>query len=245
MQNYNSSNITPSLKNKINKISSVSLSLPQGFMMTSHSGALDTKPNTLESIEVLLKNDSQCVEFDLTFRPDGTPCIIHKKNPAQNEGEELEPVLEAISNYDGCRVNLDVKNFSNLTVIDDLLKKYNLFERSFYTGVFEKQAEILKNSSELPFYINRFIPIYKKNSEKYMQWLSEKIIGLGALGINCQYGFVSDTMCNILHKNGLLVSAWTADKINVQCSLLAKGVDNITTRHPDMLDYCIKNWERF
>ncbi len=231
-------------KEKIKKYTSSVLSLPQGFTITCHSGAYGTPENSVESIETCVKNNAQIVEMDITFRPDGTPCVIHSSNPGMNEGEDFKKMLSAVAASDTCRMNLDLKNYSNLPEIDRILKEMNLFDRAFYTGVNLNVCNTVKENSGVPYYINTVIPPKKRRSVSYIESLCREYKERGALGINCHYSNLNKTVCDIFHKNGLLVSAWTADSKLSQTMLLSLGVDNITTRKPADLKELIDNWKK-
>lgn len=229
----------------LNKISKNPLELPEGFTITCHAGALNTVNNSVESVEKLVAYGAQVVEIDVSFRPDGSPCVIHKESPSQNEGAELDDILRAVSVSDTCKINIDLKSINNLPAVDKLVEKYNLSERAFFTGVGVDWCETVKNNSSLPYFLNGSAIPDKPGTEKNAEALCAKIKECGAIGLNCQYSNVSETLCKTLHKNGLLLSAWTADNRIIQCRLLAVGVDNITTKRPDVLSLCIKNWGRF
>ncbi|MBQ6265797.1 MAG: glycerophosphodiester phosphodiesterase [Clostridia bacterium] len=233
------------LNKLLNRISASPLNLPEDFTITCHSGALNTEDNSLDSIIKLVEYGAQTVEIDVSFRPDGSPCAIHKNEPSQNEGAPLEDIFKAVAQSDTCKMNLDLKSFVNLPVIDELVEKYNLTGRAFYTGVGAEWCETVRNNSTLPYYLNASVVTDKLNPEKSAEKLCKKIKDCGAIGLNCQYNNVTSALCKALHKNNLLLSAWTADKKIIQCRLLAIGVDNITTKRPDSLDYCIVNWGRF
>ena len=229
----------------LNKISRNPLSLPEGFTVTCHAGALKTENNTVASIEKLIEYGAQVVEIDVSFRPDGTVCVIHKDEPSQNEGAEFDAVLNAVAKSDKCKINLDLKSIKNLPAVDKSIEKYNLSGRAFFTGVGENWCKTVSENSSLPYYLNDCAKIDNSNPEKNAEMLCRKIIDCGAIGLNCHYSGVSETLCRALHKNGLLLSVWTADKKIIQCKLLAAGVDNITTKRPDVLEYCIKHWGGF
>ena len=233
------------LNKLLNLISASPLNLPEGFTVTCHSGALDTEDNSLQSVEKLVSYGAQIVEIDVSFRPDGTPCAIHKNEPSQNEGGNLEDIFKAVAVSDTCKMNLDLKSVKNLPAVDELVEKYNLTGRAFFTGVGVDWCETVRNNSKLPYYLNSSVVNDRLNPEKSAEKICEKIKECGALGLNCHFTDASETLCRTLHKNNLLLSAWTANKKLVQCRLLAMGVDNITTRRPDLLDFCIRNWGRF
>lgn len=214
-------------------------SLPEGFTVTYHSGALKTTDNTPESVIIALEHGAKVVEVDVTFWPDGTPCVIHAANPKFGAGVELSKILAEVAKSPDCQMNLDLKSRSNLPEVDRLVKEYGLFERVFYTGVFEDWVPDVRANSEIPYFLNYKTEKDRRNDPAYAQELADKIKSLGAIGLNTHYENATDCVTRVLHKNGLLISAWTANSISQQCRLLAMGVDNITTKRPLRLMRCI------
>ena len=53
------------------------LSLPDGFLITAHTGCLGTKLNSLDSLRAALESGANAVEFDIRFQSDGTPVLSH------------------------------------------------------------------------------------------------------------------------------------------------------------------------
>ena len=222
------------------KALSASEQLPDGFTLTYHAGALNTKPNTVESIEAALGHGAEVVEFDVTFRPDGTPVIIHAAAPAENEGVLLDEALAAVARDNKCKINLDIKSTANLPQVDILVKKHGLFERVFYTGVFRDWVETVKANSEIPYYLNHKVSAEESENTELLQNLAEEIISLGAIGLNSNYRYASATATDVMHKNGLLVSYWTVNGTKTAAKVIGYRPDNITTKKPHLLKNLIK-----
>ena len=217
-----------------------SVELPKDFTVTCHAGALFTSPNTLRSVCAALEWGAQIVEFDVSFRPDGTPVIIHNSKPAENEGVLLSDALALVATSDICKINLDIKSTANLSAVDKLVRQYNLFDRVFYTGVFEDWVETVRNTSEIPYYLNYNISEEEAENGDALQAVADKTISLGDVGINSNHRHANDMFVEVAHKNGLLVSLWTANKIEDMCRVLKLKPDNITTKNPAILN-CIIN----
>lgn len=209
--------------------------LPDCFTVTFHAGALNTKPNTLESIRAALDYGAKVVEFDVTFRPDGTAVIIHSDAPKATEGVLLDEALAVVADSKECKINLDIKSTANLPMVDELVKKYGLFERVFYTGVFEDWVETVKNTSSIPYYLNHKLTKEESYDEVLLQKLADKIISLGAIGLNSNFKNASAAATRVMHQNGLLVSLWTANKASDMARVIACLPDNITTKKPHIL----------
>lgn len=222
-------------KNKIDVLAQ----LPENFTITCHAGALFTSPNTLESISAALEWGAKVVEFDVSFRPDGTPVIIHDSNPAMNKGVLLSDALSVVAANDSCQINLDIKSTANLPAVDKLVREYNLFDRVFYTGVFADWVEKVKSTSEIPYYLNHKVSKEESESAEALQAVADKAKSLGAIGINSNHKYANDLFVKIAHENGLLISLWTANKIKDMCRVLKLKPDNITTKKPAVLDFII------
>ncbi|HEY9371251.1 glycerophosphodiester phosphodiesterase [Streptomyces sp.] len=53
--------------------------------------------------------------------------------------------------------------------------------------------------------------------------------------LNYRFGLVSRALADRVHRDGLLLSVWTADTRRTMRRLIANGVDSITTNRPDAL----------
>ena len=103
--------------------------------ITAHSGAFDTPDNSIEFVKKVLEEDCEIFEIDVTFRPDGTPVIIHSGSPKADEGILLRDVLALVAGHPSIRMNLDLKSVKNLPAVDELLENYGLTERAFFTAM--------------------------------------------------------------------------------------------------------------
>lgn len=210
-------------------------SLPEGFTVTYHAGAMHTKPNTVNSVKAAINADAQIVEFDVSFRPDGTPVIIHNSEPKGNQGVFLENALEVVAVHPSCKINLDIKSTKNLGAVDELVRMYGLWDRVFYTGVFEDWVETVKNNSEIPYFLNHKITAEEASDKAVAQSVADLAINLGAIGINSHFENASKLFSVIMHENDLLVSLWTVNKPADMTKVLAFAPDNVTTKRPQLL----------
>lgn len=219
------------------------LALPQGFTVTAHAGCLDTEPNTMDSLKAALGSGAQVVEVDIRFRPDGTPVIAHDKVKENSGGVLLGEVFAEVAKADGVQMNLDLKETKNLAQVQALAKEAGLLERVFFTGVDSKKVEkVKKDAPEIPYYLNAYPNALKTHSEEYWQKIADEVKEAGAVGLNCHYFYGSQQLVDVMHKNGLKVSVWTADKKSTMVRQISFGVDNITTREPIQLRRTIKDW---
>ncbi len=209
--------------------------LPEGFTVTYHAGAMHTPANSIYSVRAAIEDGAEIVEFDVSFRPDGTPVIIHNAEPGNSQGEFLENALEVVAEHPTCRINLDIKSTKNLPAVDELVKLYGLTERVFYTGVFEDWVETVKNNSFIPYYLNYNVSPQEADDEPALQAIADKVKNYGAVGINSNFTNATKAFVECMHKNGLLVSLWTVNKPSDMPRVLEMQPDNITTKMPHLL----------
>lgn len=214
------------------------MSIEKNFTITGHTGCMGTKPNSLESINAAVKNSAGIVEFDLNFDTHGEPVLSHD---APTGGEvTLDAAFKKVSEYDTLLANVDVKSTAFLEKVVPLAEKHGIADRIFYTGIFEKDVEAVKEKSPgVTYYLN--INVRRLQSKKYLLSLVEKIKGCGAVGINFNYRKANKRLFDIFRHNGLLISVWTVDDAAAMRKMLALSPDNITTRNPDKLNKIINS----
>lgn len=214
--------------------------LPLEFTITHHAGAFGREDNSLDSIANSVNYGAQIVEFDVSFHADGECVIIHKENPAKNEGASFEQALEIVAAAENCKINLDLKSVRNLPEIDRLVKKHKMSDRVFYTGVDEKWVKIVSQNSGIPYFLNHNLEKNESADEITLVKLAEKIMSLGAIGLNSHFDNATKLVVDILHSHKLLVSFWTVNEPEDAEKILILGPDNITSRCPDMIESFIK-----
>lgn len=204
------------------------------FTITAHTGCEKTPQNSLESVDKALKSGAEIFEVDVRFDKNGTPVICHD---APKGGEPLlEDVFKKIKENENILCNLDLKVTDNLKEIVVLAKKYDILDRIFYTGVFEKFVESVKNDTpEIPYYLNLSVLPRRKHTEEYLNSLVDKVKASGAIGINCNYRNVTPELFRLFRENGLLISVWTVDRKSKMAKFSMMKPDNITTRKPSLL----------
>ena len=203
--------------------------------ITAHSGAFGTPDNSLEYVKKVLEEHCEIFEIDVTFRPDGTPVVIHSGSPKADEGVLLEEVFALTAEDPAIRMNLDLKSVKNLPVVDALLDRFCLTERAFFTGVDAGWAPVVKANSCLSYYLNADVAPWNRSKKACLLKLADKIASLGAVGINTHYSNCRHAMVEAFREKGMPVSVWTVNDAKNAAKYVALGVDNITTRHPDLV----------
>ncbi|MBQ8028030.1 MAG: glycerophosphodiester phosphodiesterase [Clostridia bacterium] len=216
------------------------ISLPNNFTLTAHTGCMNTKENSLDSIAEGAKF-CEIVEFDLHFNKNLTAVLAHDE-PSGNE-VTLDEAFSFVSEIKDISVNVDIKSTANLSEIEKTADKYSLENRFFLTGVNEAfLGEVKKECSDVKYYLNVEVDKAKRKDKEYLLSLVEKVKEAGAIGINFNKKSASKELVEIFHENGLLVSIWTVNSEKEILKIASYGPDNITTRNPEKAGELLKEY---
>ena len=220
---------------EINKMDFV---LFDGFTYTGHTGCVGTKDNSLEAIDKAAEYGVGVVEFDIRFND--KEHILSHDAPVGGEPTLREALLR-VKQYDGLKANIDVKEVVGIENVQPLAEELDMLDRVFFTGIFEADAPVVSEKCpKIPYYLNMSVAPAKKHTEEYLEGIIGTVKKSGAVGINFNHGHLSEKLVEAFHKEGLQVSVWTVNKEDKMYKALGCGVDNITTRHPDMLQKIIE-----
>jgi len=186
--------------------------------ITAHTGACRTKSNTVESARAGLACPGVgCIEADIRFLSCGAPALGH--DWVNSNSPRLADVF-ALMQSNNVLINLDMKEITHVDQMIKLLDTYGLRGRAFMTGLREDDCKMLRNCG-LAYYLNGTDITAAKQ--------------LGAIGVNFHHQKCSEALVHAAHEAGLLVSVFTVDKRRAMKKMVALGVDNITTRRPNVL----------
>lgn len=201
---------------------------------TAHAGALNTVPNTKESVLAgLACVGGGVIEVDVRFSPDGAPILTHDAAPDES-AFLLEDCFALARDYDA-RINLDLKEADgNVPEIRRLAEQYGMLDRVFFTGIRAKDVPCVCEYG-VPYYLNVYPGALMARLPGATRRLARKAKALGAVGLNLPYRWTTPALVKAARAEALEVSAWTVDKPADMRRLLALGVDNITTKQPETL----------
>lgn len=212
------------------ELSFMNTELPQGFTYTAHTGCMDTRDNSLESIEIGAKYGAAIVEIDLQFYGD-EPVLSHDE-PIGGE-IPLKNAFVKAQKIEGLKVNVDVKNTAYLGKVKEIAVETDMLDRIFFTGINESDVKPVQETCPgVPYYLNTDVLPARKHTPEYLKTLTEKVKKCGAVGINFNKDNSSKALVDAFHKAGLLVSIWTVNNKGDMLEILSYAPDNITTRNP-------------
>ncbi len=218
---------------KIEEYKNKPLKITEDFTYTAHTGCIDTPENSLESIDVGVSLGAKIVEFDVQYY-NGKPVLAHD----EPKGDEvtLEEAFLKVKEYDGLRVNVDIKSVEHLYTVSQVAHKTDVKDRIFFTGIEEKDVDtVKKDCPDIDYYLNVNVLPEGQQTEEYLMSLVSKVKSCGAVGINFNKDNATEKLVDTFHENGLLVSIWTVNDYGNIYEILSYGPDNITTRRPDRM----------
>ena len=199
-----------------------------GFTITAHTGAYDTKHNSLE---------------DVRLRPNGTVVMGHDLITTNVDGVEVREVFTLLSRSPNIKANLDIKDLKALPALYNLILEFNLKDRVFLTGIdYNQTATVREKCPGIDYYLNYSPGRIRIFSDDYQQKILSILEDSGAVGINCKYSYACGTLSELLHKNGYKLSVWTVDQRFTMKRILLAKPDNITTTKPTELKELIEHW---
>ncbi|WP_079023180.1 glycerophosphodiester phosphodiesterase [Streptomyces odonnellii] len=204
------------------------------------------RENTLASVRSALERGADAVEIDVRLTRDGVPVLLHDstlrrlwehdRRLAELTHQELDgltggavPALrDALAATDGARLLIDLPGAT---------------ERSVRTVV----AEVREGGAKDRVYYCAgprtmlAVRAADPDAEIALTWTTlapprpTLLAAVRPRWLNYHFGLVSRALADRNHRDGLLVSAWTADTRRTMRRLIARGVDAITTNRIDVL----------
>ncbi|MFD0151935.1 glycerophosphodiester phosphodiesterase [Streptomyces sp. NPDC055721] len=204
------------------------------------------RENTLPSIASAIERGADAVEVDVRLTKDGVPVLLHDDTLKRLWGhdrplsrlsyEQLReltydgvPTLrEALITAGAHRLMLDLPggNEDSVRKIVGTVRECGAGERVYYCAgaVAMLQVRAADPAAEIALTWTSLAPPRRMLLDAVRpKWL------------NYRFGLVSRELTERVHRDGLLVSAWTADTTRTMRKLIFDGVDSITTNRVDAL----------
>ncbi|MBT2491108.1 glycerophosphodiester phosphodiesterase [Streptomyces sp. ISL-96] len=204
------------------------------------------RENTLASLRSAVERGADAVEIDVRLTRDGVPVLLHDDSLKRLWGHErllaglterdlreltrggVPTLREALSAVDAHRVMIDLPGATpeSVRTVVGVVHECGAGERAYYCG--GTSAMLAVRAAD-------------PGAEIAMTWTTLTPPGAALLDavkphwLNYRFGLVSRDLTDRVHRDGLLVSAWTADTGRTMRRLIGRGVDSITTNRIDVL----------
>ncbi|MFI6725284.1 glycerophosphodiester phosphodiesterase [Streptomyces sp. R-74717] len=210
------------------------------------------RENTLPSIRSALERGADAVEVDVRVTRDGVPVLLHDSTLERLWGHDVRldrltheelteltgggvPTLrDALLAAGTHRVMVDLPGSTDDSVrrIVGEVRGCGAGERAYYCAGPDAMLRVraADPSAEIALTWTTLAPPRAALLDAVRpRWL------------NYRFGLVDREMTDRLHRDGLLVSAWTADTKRTMRRLVRQGVDSITTNRVDALQRVLTN----
>ncbi|MEU3188005.1 glycerophosphodiester phosphodiesterase [Streptomyces sp. NPDC006923] len=204
------------------------------------------RENTLASVRSALARGADAVEVDVRLTRDGVPVLLHdaslerlwghERRLAELTHEELRgltgdgvPTLrEALRTAGQNRLMIDLPGASaeSVRTVLGTVRDCGAGERAYYCGAPSTMLAVRAADA---------------SAEIAMTWSTVAaprpalLAAVRPRWLNYRFGLVTGELTERDHRDGLLVSAWTADTGLAMRRLIARGVDSITTNRIGVL----------
>ncbi|MEE1809482.1 glycerophosphodiester phosphodiesterase [Streptomyces sp. BE133] len=210
------------------------------------------RENTLPSLRSALERGADAVEVDVRVTRDGVPVLLHDSTLERLWGHDVRldrltheelteltaggvPTLrDALLAAGTHRVMVDLPGSTDDSVrrIVGVVRECGAGERAYYCAGPDAMLRVraADPSAEIALTWTTLAPPRAALLDAVRpRWL------------NYRFGLVDRELTDRLHRDGLLVSAWTADTKRTMRRLVRQGVDSITTNRVDALQRVLTN----
>lgn len=230
-------------------------------MVIAHSGFCGTVPNSLGSIADAAALGADGVEVDLQCSADGTPILAHDRAVVAADGTERSiptvaaativagtllprgartppPSLDEVvasCHARGLLLNLDIKDARVFPAVIRLLSDPHTRPQAVITGCTIDDLHQLGRpvaAASLLVNLSADLVVAGTSDRRALDQLLDRVVALGAQGINLQHSLVNQTIVAAAHRRFLAVTAWTVDQSDDITRVRRLGVDAITTNRP-------------
>ncbi|WEH39410.1 glycerophosphodiester phosphodiesterase [Streptomyces sp. NBC_01218] len=204
------------------------------------------RENTLSSIRSALERGADAVEIDVRVTRDGVPVLLHDASLQRLWGHDralatlghaelteltgggVPTLREALAAAGPHRVMVDLPGSTDASVrtIVGTVRECGAADRAYYCAGPEAMLRVrtADPSAEIALTWTTLAPPRP-----------ELLAAIGPRWLNYRFGLVTREVADRVHRDGLLVSAWTADTGRTMRRLIDRGVDSITTNRVDVL----------
>ncbi|MFD9354321.1 glycerophosphodiester phosphodiesterase [Streptomyces sp. NPDC060031] len=204
------------------------------------------RENTLASIRSAYARGADAVEIDVRLTRDGAPVLLHDETLQRLWGHDVRidavtapqlkeltqggvPTLrEALMAAGAGRVMIDLPGaaYEDVRTVVGQVRECGARERAYYCA---GPKTMLSVRAADP------------GAEIALTWTTLSpprrvlIDAVTPAWLNYRFGLVSRELTDAVHRDGLLVSAWTPDTKRAMRAVIAAGVDSVTTNRLDAL----------
>lgn len=243
-------------------------------LVTAHAGSMNVLAHTLQSVRIGLELGVDVIEEDIRVTRDGVPVLAHDDEWAtadrsnvniaamtyaelrelQLEGEQgelretfrllrLEDILPFVQ-ASGKSVNLDLKVDEAIEPTADLVRRFGLSDRAFFSGCQRDRAMLAERlRPDMRKLLNADVKLFKSMSFRdAMVQTFEDARAAACQGVNVYHGILSEEFVAYAAAQGLPIYAWTVEDEELMHRYADWGVASITSRNVGALMRAKREW---
>lgn len=149
----------------------------------------------------------------------------------------LEEALETAETFSSI-LNLDLKDDRSISALCQAVKRYGLIDRTIVTGCDgERAGKVKEECPDIQVLLNISKGHGRRSveGEDAMRRICRQAVSACCCGINIDFGLCKERLVDYARLRYLPVSVWTVDRLEDMNSMIAMGVDSITTCEPARL----------
>ncbi|MBQ6708067.1 MAG: hypothetical protein IJM97_03865 [Clostridia bacterium] len=212
------------------------------FTITTLSGSPDSTPNSLSYIKNAATCGAQMIEVDLMFNTKGEPVLTDKYDLIDADATvPLIKALEILKEYPDISLLLDLHALTNLSRVEELAERYNMFGKIFYSGVTLNNMDyVLSNSPNIQVFLELDLSSHNADDLEFYDYIRDYAIN--AYALNIDFDDLDYEWAELLVNDGHKISVYDVSSKSEFRTALNMFVANITTDKPGELQAYIIDW---
>jgi glycerophosphoryl diester phosphodiesterase len=223
-------------------------------LITAHTGCLNTKPNSIQSVLEGIHAGAEIIEVDVRSTLDDVVVLFHdeyvetvngKKKISESTFDELtrimpdeglvrlQEVLPLIREHQRL-INLDLKEDNAIDPMIRTVEQFGMRDQSIISGCEKDRAMYLKQRyRSYQVLLNPSASLYKSstgNVDFFIKETCNDAIAASCCGININYHFCSEVLLEYAALRCLPVLVWTVDEAQEMKKFIDLKVHSITSR---------------
>ena len=223
-------------------------SFPESGIITTKNGFAGNDRNSLLYVRAAVQNNADCIEIDLCFDEEGNPFVAESADKISESTMPFEYLVSLISeeiNASSQRkhsLNIHLEDASDIRKVTEIIKRYNMEELCFFTGVSINKASYIRQNSSIPFYLDYEIDKSKAENPEYAASIVNEVSSSGGIGINCTADSFSSTLMNLFKESWLKISFYDVETELEIIEALQFSPNQIITSNPKLVRSILTEW---
>ncbi len=223
-------------KAELSELRVKNIELPYYMKVTAQTGCLGTEEDSFLSVKTGIGAGAQMVSINVAFTEKGIPVLAGSLEKANNEAVELERIFEFVSDMEEISIIINLKEITNLPVVEKMVKDYSMQGRIFFSGITVHHVPyVVKKCPSVGIFLDIEPEKRKLKDPEYCIEIAERAMSAGASGVKCEFDKTNAFLGDTLKTYGIILCVTGAETELDFYRALDRGATNIITKEPKML----------